>query len=125
MVQDTNNHELPGAALPPPIEADANGFAPLQFDPAPYRAHVADLGLDADHEVELLRTLWAIMSSFVDLGFRIHPVQQALSARDVTPDNFLGVMMADMLASDNNSISNINDMPASRLPAPAAGGRDS
>lgn len=122
MVQDTSNHELPAAASPPPVASDPNGFAPLQFDPAPYRAHVADLGLEADHEAELLRTLWAIMSSFVDLGYCIHPVQHALSAREVTPDNFLGVIMSDMLASDINSISNINDMTADRPPAIAADG---
>jgi hypothetical protein len=122
MVQDINNHELPGVMPPPLSTPDAKGFTPLQFDPASYRAHVADLGLDADHEAELLRTLWAIMSGFVDLGFRIHPVQQAVSARAAAPDNFLVETIAGMLASDINSISNINDMNADRAPAIAADG---
>lgn len=54
----------------------------LMFDPEELRAHIADLELTEEQATELLATIWSIMVSFVDLGFGIHPVQQAQTARN-------------------------------------------
>lgn len=52
----------------------------LTFDPAEFAAHVAPLNLTDEQANELLGAIWSIMVAFVDLGFGIHPVQQAQNA---------------------------------------------
>ncbi len=41
------------------------------FDLAKYRSDIAALELTEDQERELLETIWSIMYSFVELGFRV------------------------------------------------------
>ena len=55
----------------------ATGFMALQFDAAEFAHYVADFDLTEAQQNQLLETLWVIMVGFVDLGFHIHPVQQA------------------------------------------------
>ena len=53
---------------------------PLPLDAAKYREHVDDLDLTEEQKAELLKTLWWIMTTFVDLGFRVDSVQYLLPA---------------------------------------------
>lgn len=55
------------------------------FDPAAFAHFVADFDLTDAQRAELLQTLWVIMVGFVDLGFHIHPTQQAKSGDVETP----------------------------------------
>ena len=41
----------------------------MKLDLDEYRKDLADLGLSRQQEDELLRTLWQIMTAFVDLGW--------------------------------------------------------
>lgn len=63
----------------------------LNVDVAKYEAYLADTDLSADEKRELIEILWAIMVSFVELGFGVHPLQQV--------DN-TGAKSADRLNSD-------------------------
>lgn len=60
-----------------PVEERAGTLA---LDVAKYREHVDDLDLTEAQKAELLRTLWWIMATFVDLGFRVDSVQVLLPA---------------------------------------------
>lgn len=51
----------------------AGGYAP-ELDEEKYRVHLASLSLTREQESALLRTLWLIMRTFVDLGFGQDPV---------------------------------------------------
>lgn len=62
-----------GAAMESGI-ANTLGAAP---DLSRYRAHVAHLDLPPDAEAELLRTVWRMMSNFVDRAFGDDPVQRS------------------------------------------------
>lgn len=62
-----------------PVE-DRAGAGTLPLDVAKYREHVDDLDLTEAQKAELLRTLWWIMATFVDLGFRVDSVQVLLPA---------------------------------------------
>jgi hypothetical protein len=58
---------------------DAQHYAlkPLTLDVELYQAYLDDPSLsDADRQ-ELCAALWSVVTSFVDLGFGIHPLQQA------------------------------------------------
>jgi hypothetical protein len=50
----------------------------LTFDAKEYMAHLDGLDLTDAQKHQMLEALWSIMVSFVDLGFGIHPVQQAM-----------------------------------------------
>jgi len=40
-----------------------------------YREHVKDFDLSLDEQTDLLKTIWRIMASFVDLGFGVDSIQ--------------------------------------------------
>jgi hypothetical protein len=44
--------------------------APYDLDPARYLGEIADFDMSDEQKVELLQTLWSIMRSFVELGFK-------------------------------------------------------
>lgn len=61
-------------------------YSALTLDVDYYQSFLDDTNISEDKKRELIQTLWDIMSAFVDLGFGIHPVQQAMGndAPDVT-----------------------------------------
>ncbi len=61
---------------------DRAGRPALTLNVDDYRQYVEDMGLSPEQEQELLETLWTIIVSFVDLGFGVEPVQQAMKDRD-------------------------------------------
>jgi len=59
------------AAAKPPV---------LTLDVALYEQYLVESDLTEDQKREFLEALWSIIVGFVDLGFGIHPVQQAAAA---------------------------------------------
>jgi hypothetical protein len=43
---------------------------PYDLDPFRYLGEIADFDMSEEEKVELLQTLWSIMRSFVELGFK-------------------------------------------------------
>jgi hypothetical protein len=67
----------------------------LSIDWDLYLAHLEESDLSEEQKREFIQTLWSIVVSFVDLGFGIHPLQQALpDDSEQLPD------MSEILASD-------------------------
>lgn len=60
----------------------------LTFDPVEYVGQLEDCDLTEAQQTELLQLLWQIVVQFVDLGFGIHPVQQAV---DKTATDSMGM----------------------------------
>lgn len=58
---------------------DRAGRPALTLNVDDYRQYVEALKLSEEQEQELLQTLWTIIVSFVDLGFGIESVQQAIN----------------------------------------------
>lgn len=50
----------------------------LSLDVEAYRHLVAGDGTSRAEETRLIEAVWAVVVSFVDLGFGLHPVQQAM-----------------------------------------------
>jgi hypothetical protein len=99
MDQDIAQHAVPTAIAANP----ASGPLALTFDPAAFAHFVVDFDLTEDQRTELLQTLWVIMVGFVDLGFHIHPVQQACAAAGETalaPDS--GAVLLSRISSKFN-----------------------
>ncbi len=66
----TSRKEVKGCA-----EEIQHPFA-VELNIEKYISQVEDFDLTEQQKREFLETLWAIMISFVDLGFGIHPVQE-------------------------------------------------
>ncbi|MBO6815723.1 MAG: hypothetical protein JJ891_12735 [Rhizobiaceae bacterium] len=60
------------------FERTANrSLPPLKIDWNLYSDMLAESDLSDDEKKEFIETLWSIVVAFVDLGFGVHPVQQA------------------------------------------------
>lgn len=63
-----------------PASPDTNilaAFSPLTLDYKRYATLLDDPALCADQRRKMIEALWSMMTAFVDLGFGLHPVQQA------------------------------------------------
>lgn len=75
----------------PTAETNAHPRAPLSFDPALYRHYLNEMDLTPAQADEMICALQAILIQFVDLGFNVKAVPQALGTDWVSlagiPDN--------------------------------------
>ncbi len=76
----------------------------LIFDVERYQKKLDDSDLNEDQKREFLLTLWSIMVGFVDLGYDIHPLQQADPER-CGQDLDLTSFMAENVISSSKGIS--------------------
>lgn len=49
----------------------------LEVDVERYQAYLDDPSLSHDQKLEILTAFWSVITTFVELGFGVHPVQQA------------------------------------------------
>ncbi len=79
MTDETVSNEALSDAVA--AELSAPGHRPaLTLDVALYENYLTDSDLSEDQKREFLETLWSIIVAFVDLGFGVHPLQQASEA---------------------------------------------
>ena len=60
------------SSLPAPDDmpqAEPSGHGPLHLDVRKYQGYLAEFDLSETQQIEMLETLWSMMSSFVELGF--------------------------------------------------------
>jgi hypothetical protein len=96
---------------------DANGsggYAP-ELDEEKFRVHLASLSLTREQESALLRTLWQIMRTFVDLGFGQDPVhlifdEAAKGASGARRSSVQEEIMTIETAEDSTAKANNNKM---------------
>ena len=90
-------------------------FTALSFDYEEYTPYLEDADLTEDQKREFLETLWNIMVSFVDLGFGIHPIQQA-GGEEHPIENLQAMDAVDVVTSDYSSrekFKSTSDRPSS------------
>ena len=65
--------------------------------------YVEDMDLTEAQAIELLRAIWAINVAWVDLGFGINPIQQAMDkSGEVFPSGFPDVIGSWNKVSESN-----------------------
>jgi len=83
--------------LPPrdthPLAPEAS--AKFNFDPDDFVHFLTDCDWTEEQKREFIEELWKIITQFVDLGFQLHPVQQAVSSRE----EMLAVISASIVSS--------------------------
>lgn len=76
----TEHSDHPFETEPPQIAGAPDSSSPtssVRLDVSRYLHMIDDPALSDDQKRQMLEALWSIMVAFVDLGFGIHPVQQA------------------------------------------------
>lgn len=58
----------------------------LEIDLDHYQNYLDDPSLSADQKKEIIEALWTIITAFVELGFGVHPAQQACGKRQKALD---------------------------------------
>lgn len=77
---------------------DADASRPtLSIDWDAYLPYLENEDIPEEQKRELIKTLWAIMVGFVDLGFGLHPVQQVCGEQEKA----LADAIADMVSCDH------------------------
>ena len=109
-----NNDDM----LPKPASvAFAENAAPVPalpaFDAAKYRTHLASLALTDEQERELLETLWSIMYSFVELGFRVDVCSALFDEPEIVAGDDSGIVRSeDPQSSETTSNTIAEEGPA-------------
>ncbi|MEM1285720.1 MAG: hypothetical protein AAGH43_10060 [Pseudomonadota bacterium] len=102
---------------------EASKFQALTLDIELYQGCIDDPEMSVADKRELIETLWSIMVSFVDLGFGIHPLQQAqegnASADPGSEDNRCGPMRKNVTTRLSTSCT-ISVSPAHHAKDPAS-----
>lgn len=83
----------------------------LTIDWETYGKYLDESDLSDAEKREFLETIWAIVVSAVDLGFGVHPVQQAagdICEQQVEIGKFIAAQSVSVLASPKNSKKTFN-----------------
>lgn len=92
------------------FEIDDHGAPRLSIDWEDFAHHLQDSDLSDEQKREFIETLFEIMLAFVDLGFGLHPVQQACEQNRDSPLS-LPVDLLSSFHSDNRSDQAAPDTP--------------
>ena len=84
-MSDKTRKKYNGGRKPPSTDSDLANGPPRQrpvitVDYERYAHFLEDADLTEEQKQQFLESLWRIIVSFVDLGFGVHPVQQAQQA---------------------------------------------
>jgi len=95
-----------------PLEAQDTRPA-LTLDVALYEGYLEDSDLTEDQRRDFLEALWSILVGFVDLGFGVHPLQQAGLSCEQNAD-FLALEPPDVVSSSSPSNTIVIDKQSDR-----------
>lgn len=76
----------------------------LTFNPKEYAHYVRDYDLSEEQQRELLEAIWSIMVGFVDLGFGIHPIQQARDSTKMLETDSPSVLAFEQISENTGMI---------------------
>ncbi len=86
----------------PNIEEETPHFPALEIDYDLYMKMLEESDWTDEQKREFIETIWSIVVSFVDLGFGIHPVQQAQS-ECVQVENHPSLEVGSLVSSWNET----------------------
>lgn len=101
------------------MSARTNGkaqFPTLDIDWDLYGTYLADADMTDDQKRDFIQMLWNIMVAFADLGFRAHPVQQAIplaTSGAISGDCGQNQELADFITAESGLVveSAVNSTP--------------
>lgn len=103
--QDTQTGKTPGAAF------NLAAKPHLTIDVEKYQAYLDGSDLTPAQKEDFLRALWSIITAFVDLGFGVHPVQQACGQLENSLDLSAQAESDGLNSPDTDLKTTFNDAP--------------
>ncbi|MGJ8530094.1 hypothetical protein [Maritalea sp.] len=76
-MKDVETNSIPDLAAAIEKAASQQPSNHLEIDLERYQGYLDNPSLTPEQKTEFLEKLWIIVSAFVELGFGVHPVQQA------------------------------------------------
>ncbi len=86
VMPDDSFDDSPQAGPTLRLTGEASAKRCLEVDVDKYQKYLDDPALSDDQKEEIIRALWSIMMAFADLGFGIHPIQEACGQVNETLD---------------------------------------
>lgn len=83
----------------------------VEIDIEKYQAYLDGSGLTPAQKEDFLRALWSIVVAFVDLGFGVHPVQQACGQVENSLDLAARADSDGVSSPDTDLTTTFNDAP--------------
>ncbi|WP_282128477.1 hypothetical protein [Roseobacter litoralis] len=80
-MKDAETKTLPDLADALDKAASLGHQSHLEIDFDHYQSYLDDPALTSDQKEEIVGALWTIITAFVELGFGVHPAQQACGKR--------------------------------------------
>ncbi len=77
-----------------------NEYKTLTLDVEYYQSFLDDVDISGEQKQELIETLWNIVVQFVDLGFGIHPLQQAKAGDNEQTQRALAKLVGDFASEE-------------------------
>lgn len=105
----TKEETRPPPEIGPEVRSDDVHYPALEIDYALYEEMLKDSQWNDEQKREFIETMWSVIVSFVDLGFGIHPAQQAQTECEQVEDRS-SVVADDLVSSwdDANDQSDAN-----------------
>lgn len=85
-MKDAETKTFPDLADALDKAASAVHHSHLEIDLDHYQSYLDDPALTPDQKAEIVTALWSIITAFVELGFGVHPAQQACGKRQKSLD---------------------------------------
>ena len=85
-MKDAEFKDCPDLAKAMNKAASAGHHSRLEIDLDHYQSYLDDPALTPDQKEDIVVALWTIISAFVELGFGVHPVQQACGKPETALD---------------------------------------
>ena len=82
---------------------DDNAPPSLTIDWDLYGSYLEDSDMSDEQKREFIQTLWNIIVNFIDLGFGVHPIQQAKQISSGQDDDLASLLQQSVVSSKNNS----------------------
>ena len=114
----TPANDRPETKETPSIAPETNAatrLPALAFDFREYQRFVDDSDWTEAQKREFLEAVWQIIVGFVDLGFKLHPVQLAINAKPLAPDSSRVLSSVNISASKELAVAAQFDERAERI----------
>lgn len=85
-MKDAETNNIPDLAAAIDKAASQQPLGHLEIGLEHYQGYLNDPSLTPDQKAEIIGALWTIISAFVELGFGVHPVQQACGKHETELD---------------------------------------
>ena len=104
-------------ALAAAVSGETDSRRTMELDIRKYQALLKDIDIPEGHKEQMIEALWSIVVAFVEIGYGVHPVQQACGKVNEN-NNKSSIDGAGDLYCDDSSILEVTRIDNRHRPKP-------